>query len=336
MFHNEPRPKRRRKLALVEAEPSAAPAPAGPGLPLLNRELSWLAFNQRVLDEAFDERWPLLERLKFLCITETNLDEFFMIRVSGLLDQLSSEVVEPSDDGLPPAEALARIRADGPEDGGAADGLPRRGPPPEARRQRDRRPHVGRPHGGAARGRRRLLPAQRPPGPHAARRGPGPPVPVPLEPLDELRRRGEEPRDRRREVRARQGPAGPPAPPPAARDPRGQEEGQAREGRVPAPRVAPAGEPRRPLPGARDRLVAPLPRHARRGHRDPGGRGVRPPRDDRAGGPPPPLRRRRAPRGGPEDAEARPQAPRQAARDHGERGLRRGRRRSGRANSCRS
>jgi polyphosphate kinase len=110
MIHNEPRPKRRRKLALVEAEPSSAPAPSGPGLPLLNRELSWLAFNERVLDEAFDERWPLLERLKFLCITETNLDEFFMIRVSGLLDQVSSEVVEHSDDRLPPAEALARIR----------------------------------------------------------------------------------------------------------------------------------------------------------------------------------------------------------------------------------
>ncbi len=110
MIHNEPRPKRRRKLTLVEAEPSSAPAPSGPGLPLLNRELSWLAFNERVLDEAFDERWPLLERLKFLCITETNLDEFFMIRVSGLLDQVSSEVVEHSDDRLPPAEALARIR----------------------------------------------------------------------------------------------------------------------------------------------------------------------------------------------------------------------------------
>jgi polyphosphate kinase len=110
MFHNEPRPKRRRKLVLVESEPSAAPAPAGPGQPLLNRELSWLAFNERVLDEAFDERWPLLERLKFLCITETNLDEFFMIRVSGLLDQLSSEVVKHADDRLQPAEALAQIR----------------------------------------------------------------------------------------------------------------------------------------------------------------------------------------------------------------------------------
>ncbi len=110
MRHDE-RPKRRRKLVLVEPEPAAAPASASPGPPLLNRELSWLAFNERVLDEACDEKWPLLERLKFLCITETNLDEFFMIRVSGLLDQLSSEVVEPGDDGLPPAEVLARVRA---------------------------------------------------------------------------------------------------------------------------------------------------------------------------------------------------------------------------------
>jgi polyphosphate kinase len=112
MIHNEPRPKRRRKLTLVEAE-HAAPTLAGapsPGLPLLNRELQWLAFNERVLDEACDERWPLLERLKFLCITETNLDEFFMIRVSGLLDQLSSEIVEPGDDGLSPAEVLQRVR----------------------------------------------------------------------------------------------------------------------------------------------------------------------------------------------------------------------------------
>jgi polyphosphate kinase len=116
MIRNELRPRRRRPLALVtDAEPSPAPAspPATtPGLPvpLLNRELSWLAFNERVLEEAYDERWPLLERLKFLAISETNLDEFFMIRVSGLLDQLSSEVVEPSDDGLPAAEQLARIR----------------------------------------------------------------------------------------------------------------------------------------------------------------------------------------------------------------------------------
>jgi polyphosphate kinase len=112
---DEQRPRKRRPLRLVLGEPvtpSPGPTPApSPSLPLLNRELSWLAFNERVLEEAYDERWPLLERLKFLAISETNLDEFFMIRVSGLLDQLSSEVVEPTDDGLSPAEALARVRA---------------------------------------------------------------------------------------------------------------------------------------------------------------------------------------------------------------------------------
>ncbi|MFI5198240.1 MAG: polyphosphate kinase 1 [Thermoanaerobaculia bacterium] len=112
---DEQRPRRKRPLGLVLGEPvtpGPGPTPApSPSLPLLNRELSWLEFNKRVLDEAYDERWPLLERLKFLAISETNLDEFFMIRVSGLLDQLSSEVVEPTDDGLSPAEALARVRA---------------------------------------------------------------------------------------------------------------------------------------------------------------------------------------------------------------------------------
>ncbi len=112
---DEQRPRKRRPLSLVHDEPAVAgsvPATASlPALPLLNRELSWLAFNGRVIEEAYDESWPLLERLKFLAISETNLDEFFMIRVSGLLDQLSSEIVEPTDDGLPPAEALARVRA---------------------------------------------------------------------------------------------------------------------------------------------------------------------------------------------------------------------------------
>src|ERR1035437_6476377 len=111
---DEQRPRKRRPLRLVLGEPvtpSPGPTPApSPSLPLLNRELSWLAFNERVLEEAYDERWPLLERLKFLAISETNLDEFFMIRVSGLLDQLSSESVQPPDDGLLPADALARVR----------------------------------------------------------------------------------------------------------------------------------------------------------------------------------------------------------------------------------
>ncbi|GAC1580783.1 MAG: polyphosphate kinase 1 [Candidatus Elarobacter sp.] len=91
-----------------ELRPSPAPAP----LPLddpslyINRETSWLEFNDRVLEEALDERNPLLERLKFVAIYGTNLDEFFMIRIAGLMQQLAAEVHKRSDDGRTPEEQL--------------------------------------------------------------------------------------------------------------------------------------------------------------------------------------------------------------------------------------
>ncbi|MBI5773059.1 MAG: polyphosphate kinase 1 [Verrucomicrobia bacterium] len=75
----------------------------------INRELSWLEFNQRVLDEALDRRNPLLERVKFFCIVSSNLDEFFEVRVAGLKQQIESEVVERSVDGLTATEAFRAI-----------------------------------------------------------------------------------------------------------------------------------------------------------------------------------------------------------------------------------
>jgi polyphosphate kinase len=74
-----------------------------------NREISWIAFNHRVLEEALDTSWPLLERVKFLSIFHSNLDEFFMIRVSGLHEQLEAAVTERSADGLSPHEQLRAI-----------------------------------------------------------------------------------------------------------------------------------------------------------------------------------------------------------------------------------
>ncbi|MBA3610526.1 MAG: polyphosphate kinase 1 [Rubrobacter sp.] len=76
----------------------------------INRELSWLGFNDRVLAQARSERHPLLERVRFISITETNLDEFFMIRVAGLQQQVASELPNPIPDGMTPEEQLSRIK----------------------------------------------------------------------------------------------------------------------------------------------------------------------------------------------------------------------------------
>ena len=89
------------------------PSPKNPRLDdpelYVNRELSLLEFDRRVLEQAREEAIPLLERLRFLTICSTNLDEFFEIRVSGLKQQLAFGVEQSGPDGLSPREALRRI-----------------------------------------------------------------------------------------------------------------------------------------------------------------------------------------------------------------------------------
>src|ERR1051325_11203234 len=90
------------------APPRSMPEVAGHAL-FVNRELSWLAFIERVLNEALKPSWPLLERVKFLAIYWSNLDEFFMIRVSGLHEQLEAALIDTTPDGLSPRDQLTRI-----------------------------------------------------------------------------------------------------------------------------------------------------------------------------------------------------------------------------------
>src|SRR5512142_2990299 len=76
---------------------------------ILNRELSWLAFNERVLEEAEDPAVPLLERVEFLAIVSSNWDEFFMVRVAGIWRQIDAGITQPGLDGLTPRQLLQKL-----------------------------------------------------------------------------------------------------------------------------------------------------------------------------------------------------------------------------------
>jgi len=99
------------EIEVLDRGPGRGASPVVAAERYINRELSWLAFNERVLEEADNRRHPVLERLRFLSIAAANLDEFYMVRVAGLKGQVAAGVTAPSIDGRTPAQQLTAINA---------------------------------------------------------------------------------------------------------------------------------------------------------------------------------------------------------------------------------
>ena len=99
---------------LMSGDDADSPSVEDDGKRYFNREISWLGFNERVIEEAENSAHPLLERLRFLSISGNNLDEFFMVRFAGLVGQYRQKIEERSADGLTPTQQLdaIAIRAD--------------------------------------------------------------------------------------------------------------------------------------------------------------------------------------------------------------------------------
>ena len=268
----------------------------------INRELSWLDFNERVLQLAEDAEVPLLERVKFCAIYTTNLDEYYMVRVAGLQDQIEAGVENPSPgrphsvaDDRPDPRARARARR-------AAQRLLPGAAAPGARRSRDPRRRLRGARRRAARPAGAPLPEGRLPRADTAGRRPRATLPVHLQPLAQPGRAGARSGHRPDRLRAREGAHRDPAAlrRDRTRQPRGRER---RRRRVWLLRADPddAGSvggrdrppPRRALPGHGDRRLRRLPGHARRRPR--GLRRRRRPAAGRRGrAAPAPLRRGRA------------------------------------------
>ena len=252
---------------------------------LINRELSFLDYDARLLELVQDADLPLLERVFFCAIFSQMLDEFFMVRIAGLTGQAAAGVTVRSPDGRTPQQALDRraeardraVRGAGARLVARARAGARRG----GDRRLARRRAVRR---GAPRARGDLR-AGHLPGADAARGRARPAVPVHLRALDQPRRVRARPGDERGAVRAREGARGP------AALPAGRPRGTAR-----AARAGAHGFPAEPLPGDGGARALALPRHARRRLRGLR-RGRRPARGGRGRAAPRPLRRGDAARG---------------------------------------